>query len=81
MQRRYLRHFAGQKAKDGSQAGAPAAGAAPAQAAPGFEARFHSDRYSAGDVAGWATDPAEVDRFLDHASIAAATARHGEGRR
>lgn len=32
-------------------------------------------------VTSWATDPAEVDRFLDHASIAAAAARHGEGRR
>lgn len=61
MQRRYLRHFSGQKAKDGSQAGVAAAGAPTADSMPRFEARFHIDRYSAGDVAGWATDPGDAD--------------------
>ncbi|GAB5376165.1 MAG: hypothetical protein AcusKO_26270 [Acuticoccus sp.] len=65
MQRRYLRPFAGQKAKANPDGMSVATDNEPAPvAAPGFDARFHIDRYSTGDVAGWATDPGDPDHPL-----------------
>ncbi|MEM0906864.1 MAG: glycosyltransferase [Pseudomonadota bacterium] len=61
MQRRYLRSFGGQRARTE----APAEAEPLAPLAVTFAPKFHIDRYSAGDVAGWAADPADPDRPLN----------------
>jgi len=68
MQRRYLRSFTGQRPK-GTAAQGPTDDSVegdvrPALPADGFAPKFHIDRYSAGDVAGWAADPDDPDHPL-----------------
>ncbi len=64
MQRRYLRSFTGHKAKGGTGSPTGVTDAAQPHQAPSFQPKFHIDRFSAGDIAGWAADPADPDHPL-----------------
>ena len=64
MQRRYLRSFGGQRPRASGQDAAEAEAPAPAPQGAKFSAKFHIDRYSVSDVAGWATDPDDPEHQL-----------------
>lgn len=61
MQRRYLRPFTGQKAKGGMGSSPGVAQASPVPDGRTFQPKYHIDRFSSGDIAGWATDPEDPE--------------------
>ncbi|MEO1102585.1 MAG: hypothetical protein AAFW98_02450, partial [Pseudomonadota bacterium] len=66
MQRRYLRAFGGQRAKAATDKDETLQDTdLPALPSADFAPRYHIDRFGAGDVAGWVSDPADPDRPLN----------------